>query len=129
MYRLIMRSKLPAAERFEEWVVGEVLPTIRKTGGYGTEAVLGITAFPTNEVINLLRQQIELQSELIESLRKKQKHARRDEFIKTTRVLFHRTSLSDNEIADALSDFLGDEMPEWVAYQRRKFDEETATRN
>ncbi|WP_413208412.1 Bro-N domain-containing protein [Rhodospirillum sp. A1_3_36] len=36
MYRLIMRSKLPAAERFEEWVVGEVLPTIRKTGGYGS---------------------------------------------------------------------------------------------
>jgi len=26
LYRLIMRSKLPAAERFEEWVVGEVLP-------------------------------------------------------------------------------------------------------
>jgi phage antirepressor YoqD-like protein len=29
-----MRSKLPAAEQFEEWVVGEVLPSIRKTGGY-----------------------------------------------------------------------------------------------
>lgn len=35
VYRLIMRSKLPSAERFEEWVVGEVLPSIRKTGGYG----------------------------------------------------------------------------------------------
>lgn len=35
VYRLIMRSKLPAAERFEEWVVGEVLPSIRKTGAYG----------------------------------------------------------------------------------------------
>ncbi|WP_435105557.1 phage antirepressor KilAC domain-containing protein [Arhodomonas sp. AD133] len=35
VYRLIMRSKLPSAERFEEWVVGEVLPQIRKTGGYG----------------------------------------------------------------------------------------------
>lgn len=34
VYRLIMRSKLPAAEKFEEWVVGTVLPTIRKTGGY-----------------------------------------------------------------------------------------------
>lgn len=32
VYRLIMRSKLPSAERFEEWVVGEVLPAIRKTG-------------------------------------------------------------------------------------------------
>lgn len=34
VYRLIMRSKLPSAERFEEWVVGEVLPAIRKTGSY-----------------------------------------------------------------------------------------------
>lgn len=35
VYRLIMRSRLPEAERFEEWVVGEVLPQIRKTGIYG----------------------------------------------------------------------------------------------
>ncbi len=35
VYRLIFRSKLPAAERFEEWVVSEVLPAIRKTGQYG----------------------------------------------------------------------------------------------
>lgn len=34
VYRLIMKSHLPAAERFEEWVVAEVLPSIRKTGGY-----------------------------------------------------------------------------------------------
>ena len=37
VYRLIMRSKLPSAERFEEWVVGEVLPSIRKHGAYMTE--------------------------------------------------------------------------------------------
>lgn len=36
VYRLIMKSKLPAAEQFEEWVVGEVLPSIRKHGMYGT---------------------------------------------------------------------------------------------
>ncbi|PRW69032.1 Rha family transcriptional regulator [Pseudomonas fluorescens] len=34
LYRLVMKSKLPAAEQFEEWVVGQVLPTIRKTGSY-----------------------------------------------------------------------------------------------
>ena len=34
VYRLILRSKLPAAEEFEEWVVGTVLPSIRKNGGY-----------------------------------------------------------------------------------------------
>lgn len=34
LYRLIMRSKKPEAELFEEWVTGEVLPSIRKTGSY-----------------------------------------------------------------------------------------------
>lgn len=34
VYRLIMRSKLPSAEKFEAWVMDDVLPTIRKTGGY-----------------------------------------------------------------------------------------------
>ncbi|WAP61846.1 BRO family protein [Pseudomonas fortuita] len=38
VYRLVMRSKMPQAERFEEWVVSEVLPSIRRTGGYTAPA-------------------------------------------------------------------------------------------
>lgn len=34
LYRLVFSSKLPAAEKFTDWVTGEVLPTIRKNGGY-----------------------------------------------------------------------------------------------
>lgn len=34
VYRLIVRSKLPTAEMFDEWVFDEVLPAIRKTGYY-----------------------------------------------------------------------------------------------
>ena len=34
VFRLIMRSKLPGAVRFQDWVVEEVLPTIRKTGRF-----------------------------------------------------------------------------------------------
>ena len=34
IYRLIIKSKLPAAERFEDWVMEEVLPEIRKNGSY-----------------------------------------------------------------------------------------------
>lgn len=41
LYRLITHSKLPAAERFEKWVFDEVLPSIRQTGGYGSQAALG----------------------------------------------------------------------------------------
>lgn len=34
IYRLIVRSKLPSAEKFETWVFDEVIPSIRKNGGY-----------------------------------------------------------------------------------------------
>lgn len=34
VYRLIVHSKLHSAEKFEQWVFDEVLPTLRKTGGY-----------------------------------------------------------------------------------------------
>lgn len=34
LYTLIMRSDKPEAKRFQRWVTGEVLPSIRKTGSY-----------------------------------------------------------------------------------------------
>lgn len=34
LYRLVLRSRKPEALRFSDWVTGEVLPAIRKTGGY-----------------------------------------------------------------------------------------------
>lgn len=34
LYRLIVKSRKPEAERFETWLMEEVLPTIRKTGRY-----------------------------------------------------------------------------------------------
>ena len=40
LYRLIIRSKLPAAVRFEAWVCDEVLPSIRKHGAYVSKDVL-----------------------------------------------------------------------------------------
>lgn len=39
VYRLIMRSKLESAERFQDWVMEEVLPTIRQTGQYQHQTV------------------------------------------------------------------------------------------
>lgn len=49
LYRLIMKSKLPSAEKFESWVMDEVLPTIRKTGSYNKPMT-------TAEKIHLLAQ-------------------------------------------------------------------------
>lgn len=34
LYALVLSSKLPSAKKFRRWVTSEVLPTIRKTGGY-----------------------------------------------------------------------------------------------
>lgn len=34
VYRLTMRSQLESADRFQDWVCEEVIPSIRKTGGY-----------------------------------------------------------------------------------------------
>lgn len=34
LYSLVLSSKLPGARKFKRWVTSEVLPTIRRTGGY-----------------------------------------------------------------------------------------------
>ncbi|HFQ5913814.1 TPA: phage antirepressor [Listeria monocytogenes] len=37
VYRLVLRSDLPSAEKFENWLMEEVLPSIRKHGAYMTD--------------------------------------------------------------------------------------------
>ena len=49
LYRLIMKSKLPSAEKFESWVMDEVLPSIRSTGYY-------VKSLTTAEQIKLIAQ-------------------------------------------------------------------------
>lgn len=34
LYSLILSSKLPSAKAFKHWITAEVLPAVRKTGGY-----------------------------------------------------------------------------------------------
>lgn len=41
LYALIFGSKLESAKRFKHWVTSEVLPSIRKTGGYGMKQPQG----------------------------------------------------------------------------------------
>lgn len=51
VYRLIVRSKKPIADKFETWLMEEVLPSIRKTGSYGVTVA---PTLPTNPVDYLL---------------------------------------------------------------------------
>ena len=40
LYSLILSSKLPSAKQFKHWVTSEVLPSIRKSGGYNADATM-----------------------------------------------------------------------------------------
>ena len=45
VYKLIFNSRKPEAERFSDWVTDEVLPMIRKTGGYVNNDDLFISTY------------------------------------------------------------------------------------
>lgn len=45
IYRLITHSELDSAEQFESWVFDEVLPAIRKTGGYVNNVDLMVNTY------------------------------------------------------------------------------------
>jgi len=54
LYRLIIRSQLPSAERFERWVCDEVLPSIRKHGAYVTPSLIDQMLADPDMMIRLL---------------------------------------------------------------------------
>ena len=39
LYSLVLRSRKPEAKAFKRWIVHEVIPSIRRTGGYGAPAL------------------------------------------------------------------------------------------
>jgi prophage antirepressor-like protein len=45
LYSLILSSKLPTAKKFKHWVTSEVLPSIRKTGGYVDDSEAFISTY------------------------------------------------------------------------------------
>lgn len=56
LYRLIFSSKLESAQKFERWVVEDVLPSIRKHGAYMTPDVLVRTITDPDFMIGLLQE-------------------------------------------------------------------------
>jgi len=44
LYRMIVKSKLPSAEKFEKWIFDEVLPELRRTGSYGSVDIQTVIA-------------------------------------------------------------------------------------
>lgn len=58
VYRLVMRSRLPEAERFEEWVVCEVLPSIRRTGAYSVTSAPAFDPADPRVVVAVIEAQV-----------------------------------------------------------------------
>jgi len=56
LYSLILSSKLPGAKKFKRWVTSEVLPAIRRTGGYMAPAK---TLEDLTAAVQLLSEQVE----------------------------------------------------------------------
>ncbi len=60
LYSLILSSKLPKSKEFKRWVTAEVLPSIRKTGGYrldNLQEIIGITVAETIKQLMPILQQ------------------------------------------------------------------------
>ena len=65
LYKVIMRSDKPQAEPFQDWVCGEVLPSIRKHGMYATEATVeSMLNDPENAILMLQAYQRERKERL-----------------------------------------------------------------
>lgn len=65
LYKVIMRSDKPQAEPFQDWVCGEVLPSIRKHGFYATEATVeSMLNDPENAILMLQAYQKERKERL-----------------------------------------------------------------
>lgn len=64
LYSLIFSSKLPSAKKFKRWVTSEVLPTIRRTGGYSAHGADG--AFDGNVALRLVEELLQAKDEIME---------------------------------------------------------------
>ena len=83
LYTLVMRSNKPEAKVFRKWVTSEVLPSIRKTGGYGIRTV--------DDMINDPDTAIRLLTQLkILRLQNDQLAMERDEAIRTKAMIGSR---------------------------------------
>ena len=72
IYSLIMSSKLPTAKEFKRWLTNEVIPTIRRTGGYVGDAdmfVENYLPFADEPIKQLFRLQMEVIGQLNDRIR------------------------------------------------------------
>lgn len=95
VYRLVMRSNLPNAEKFQDWVVEEVLPSIRKSGSYS----MAPKTYP--EALRALAAEVELRE--AEKQQRLLAEQQRDEAIRTKAQIGSRREATAMNTASRLS--------------------------
>ena len=71
LYSLILSSKLPNAKRFKRWITHEVIPSIRKTGGYIANQENMSDAELMAKALLVAQRQIEQRNQIIEQQKTK----------------------------------------------------------
>lgn len=114
VYRLIFRSKLPAAEQFEAWVVETVLPTLRRHGAYITPEILSkMEESPefTSQLIRMLRQEQDKSTQMQERMEAVSvKSDYFDRFMETGTLTNIRNTAKEIRIPEKLFTYLLEEM-------------------
>lgn len=108
IYRLIVRSKLPSAEKFESWVFEEILPSIRKHGAYMTEQVIEKALTSPDFLIQLATQ---LKEEQEKRKLAEEENVKKQQIIEEQRpkveffdaVADSKTAISMNEVAKVIN--------------------------
>lgn len=68
LYSLILSSKLPSAKAFKRWITSEVLPSIRKSGGYNADATMQRVVQTLATMQRVLEAQQEINKKLLSQL-------------------------------------------------------------
>lgn len=68
LYSLILSSKLPDAKAFKRWITHEVIPSIRKTGGYNADATMQSVVQTLATMQRVLEAQQEINKKLLSQL-------------------------------------------------------------
>lgn len=68
LYSLVLSSKLPTAKKFKHWITSEVLPAIRRTGGYIADAETMTDAEIMSKALLIAKKTIENREQRIHSL-------------------------------------------------------------
>ncbi len=134
MWSLVLTSRKPAAKRFKKWVTSEVLPAIRKTGGYGVHQsapppAAGAGSYNVTltfeQYSNLMQEHVAVYKDLhrmtveraIEYMTPGKKIWTR--MCLLTDILINETSLTDSDIETMLQKLMEATAPsDWVAWRR-----------